>query len=148
MTLDDLKREAEADGWRVVHSTTGKSISFYRRNGTCVHYEMLTSRIRGWKPGDSLAEYTVSGTASIPAVLAILKGLLPKSQEPTMIDDDPEQHDAESYLEYVKKHAAAGGTIVVSPALARRCGVDVFTLCGLAKAVGYASRVHLVKMPY
>jgi len=147
MTVQELVTAAEADGWRVVHSTTCRSISFYRRNGTCVHYDMVTKRIRGWKPGDSLAEYTVSGVASIPAVLAILKGLLPKSQEPTMIDD-PEQHDAESYLDAVKKHAAAGGTIVVSPALARRCGVDVFTLHGLAKGVGYASRVHLVKMPY
>lgn len=148
MTLDDMKREAEADGWRVVHSTTCRSISFDKRGGPSVHYDMFTERVNAWKPGDWFTEYTVSGVASIPAVLAILKGLLPKSQESTMIDDDPEQHDAESYLEAVKKHAAAGGTIVVSPALARRCGVDVFTLHGLAKAVGYASRVHLVKMPY
>ena len=148
MTLDDLKREAEADGWRVVHSTTGKSISFSWTGGPCAFYDLSRSRVDAWRHGVSRAEYTVSGTASIPAVLAILKGLLPKSQEPTMIDDDLEQHDAESYLDAVKKHAAAGGTIVVSPALARRCGVDVFTLCGLAKAVGYASRVYLVKLPY
>jgi len=148
MTLDDLKREAEADGWRVIESTTGKSVSFDMRDGPSVHYDMFTERVNAWKPGDWFTEYTVSGVASIPAVLAILKGLLPKSQEPTMIDDDPEQHDAEACLESVKKHAAAGGTIVVSPALARRCGVDVFTLHGLAKGVGYASRVHLVKMPY
>ena len=148
MTLDDLKREAEADGWRAVHSTTGRFISFDMRDGPTVYYDIFTNRIGVFQWGDWFTEHIVSGTASIPAVLAVLKGLLPKSQEPTMIDDDPEQHDAESYLEAVKKHAAAGGTIVVSPALARRCGVDVFTLHGLAKGVGYASRVHLDKMPY
>ena len=65
-----------------------------------------------------------------------------------MIDDDLEQHDAESIPRRREKHAAAGGTVVVSPASSRRCGVMCSTLLGLAKAVGYASRVHLVKMPY
>ena len=148
MTLDDLKREAEADGWRVIGSTTGKSVGYVFVDGRFVNFCPPSGAVEAWIKTDSGHFRVADGVASIPAVLAILKGLLPKSQEPTMIDDDPEQHDAESYLEAVKKHAAAGGTIVVSPALARRCGVDVFTLHGLAKGVGYASRVHLVKMPY
>ena len=148
MTLDDMKREAEADGWRVVYLTTGKSISFLPLDWRlCALRPVYQTNALMRRHGDCVPS-TRLGTASIPAVLAIPRGPTPV-QEPTMIDDDPNSTTPNRKFDAGK--ARGGGWYNRGQSsTARRCG-GCFTLHGLAKAwFGKMRREpgSPVKMPY